>query len=737
MLMEVLNIHHYTWSWWSLPPLLAALYYLFIGTFVLVKNTRSELHISFFIQAFASFLWLISYGVCYLSTTPELALFWARNGYLGVMFNSLGIYHFCVVFTESHRQKKLVYSLYGLMVIFLLFSRCDFFLSGVIKRFWGYYPVRGGPLYDVFLFIFVLYWVMGTGVLFYAYRKQTSQEIRAQIRLLLVGFLVLSLAFGDYMAKYGLAVYPFGYLPVMLYLTIISYAITRYRLLDIETVIHQTVLWIFLSMAFIAPVYLVWLMVCDNRQDALKSTLITIPLFAAFGLYWKYVKPRIDHLFRRRRYDYLSVLGQLTQRIGMSLDIYEILTVLQHELKQLFYVNHSMVMMRKQDQQSENLVETDSLQHAQDGPAVSKGKKTLSEHSMLFRWLLANERCLTLAQLAADPKVATIRDESMHFMKQCNAEIVVPILSDHQLIGILLLGKRMNLQKYTLKDILFLENLGKQIGMAVSNALNHEQIVKNERVAEELRLGRDIQMSLMPQIVPEISGIAVTGSMSPALEIGGDYYDFIPFHDEDKLAVVIGDVSGKGVGSGLIMAMAKMVVYTLSQGDHNPSHVLNRANDILYESVADNLFMSMLYLLWDGRQRKMWYSSAGHEQIVVFHPAQGGRVASDRANEPGTVECIKSGGIVLAMLPDISGMIQLNALDVQRGDKIILYTDGITEAINTNNEMFGLEQLADLIRRKGALPIDQLVREIGKSVADFRGNELQNDDMTLVAIEIR
>src|SRR4030043_224351 len=115
------------------------------------------------------------------------------------------------------------------------------------------------------------------------------------------------------------------------------------------------------------------------------------------------------------------------------------------------------------------------------------------------------------------------------------------------LVGI---GKKENLQAYTIRDIELLENMGRQIGITIDNALHHEDIVEKERLSEELRLGREIQTTLLPQEIPVIEGLKIAGLMEPAKEIGGDYYDYLP-KAKDRLAIVIGDVSGKGVAAGL------------------------------------------------------------------------------------------------------------------------------------------------------------------------------------------
>ena len=287
------------------------------------------------------------------------------------------------------------------------------------------------------------------------------------------------------------------------------------------------------------------------------------------------------------------------------------------------------------------------------------------------------------------------------------------------LVGI---GKKENLQAYTIKDIELLENMGRQIGITIDNAMHHEDIVEKERLAEEMKLGREIQMNLLPRQTPSIRGLSVQGLMQPAKEIGGDYYDFITLSAKDQLAVVIGDVSGKGVAAGLLMAMAKTAIHTLSQDEASPKQILIRTNSILNQHIGGQKFMTMLYFRWDAATSKLSYSSAGHEHILIY-----------RGN--GKVESIQSGGFMLGMIPDIANFLEDRSITLNPKDKVVLYTDGVTEARNPQEDLFGLPRLTELVSQHGAEPAIELLASLKDEVYAYISTREQFDDITLVVME--
>jgi serine phosphatase RsbU (regulator of sigma subunit) len=455
-------------------------------------------------------------------------------------------------------------------------------------------------------------------------------------------------------------------------------------------------------------------------------------LFYVFLFYYRKAQPHIDHLFRRRKYDYYAVLSEVGQKIGSELDINNVVSRLFKELKDILYIRNGLALVQLPGQ--EDYTEVDSTGYSTILDSKKEEKTVLRYKDQISQWLQIHQKSLEREQVEVDPQYTPIKEEALSFLNQNSLELLIPVIMEGKVNALVGIGKKENLQAYTIKDIELLENMGRQIGITIDNAMHHEDIVEKERLAEEMKLGREIQMALLPRELPVIKGLSVQGLMQPAKEIGGDYYDFVTLPNKDHLAVVIGDVSGKGVAAGLLMAMAKTAIHTLSQDEASPKQILLRTNAILNQHIGGQKFMTMLYFRYDSINRTFTYSSAGHEHILIYR----NKLASERVVPQGTspnVETIMSGGFMLGMIPDIAQFLEDKTIILNPKDKIILYTDGVTEARNSQEGLFGLPRLIDLVSKYGFKPASELLSFIKDDVYSFIGTREQFDDITLVVME--
>ncbi|MFA5117148.1 MAG: GAF domain-containing SpoIIE family protein phosphatase, partial [Candidatus Omnitrophota bacterium] len=319
--------------------------------------------------------------------------------------------------------------------------------------------------------------------------------------------------------------------------------------------------------------------------------------------------------------------------------------------------------------------------------------------------------------------------------------IAVPLQTRDKPIGILYLDNRLAGGTFGKDELELMKGFAVQASVSIENAFLVSSLVEQERLKQELELGRQIQESLLPKESPVIQGLKLSGLMLPAKEIGGDYYDFVvpdssattggahagipnaqSSCDFSSVGIVIGDVSGKGVAAGLLMAMAKTAIHTLSQEETSPKQILLRTNQILVKHIGAQKFMTMLYFRYDTQTKTLTYSSAGHEHILIYR-------------KEGKVESILSGGFMLGMVPDISTFLEDKNISLNPGDKIVLYTDGVTEARNPQEDLFGLEKLIELIQKYGSKPAEQLLSSIKDEVYAYIGTREQYDDITLVVME--
>ena len=257
-----------------------------------------------------------------------------------------------------------------------------------------------------------------------------------------------------------------------------------------------------------------------------------------------------------------------------------------------------------------------------------------------------------------------------------------------------------------------------------------EQKAEKERLEEELRIARSIQMSLLPSGSHSMRDVSLTGHCEPAREVGGDYYDFLPL-DESRIGILIADVAGKGTSAALYMAELKGLVLSLSEVHASPRDLLIAANRIISKHLDARSFITMIYAVVDVEQRTLTVARAGHCPLV-FVP---GAHASCR--DPQSVQ---PDGMVLGLALDTGDMfnrlLEEVTLPLGSGDLFLLYTDGISEAMNVAGDCFGDARLADLAREHADLGSNDLRERILDEVRRFAGDAALLDDMTMVFVKV-
>jgi serine phosphatase RsbU (regulator of sigma subunit) len=258
--------------------------------------------------------------------------------------------------------------------------------------------------------------------------------------------------------------------------------------------------------------------------------------------------------------------------------------------------------------------------------------------------------------------------------------------------------------------------------------LMREQAEK-KRLEEELRIAHEIQMSLLPHGPLRMPGLSVTAVCVPAREVGGDYYDFFPI-DEHRVGILIADVSGKGTSAALYMAELKGLMLSLSRIHTSPRELLITANRIIAEHLDSRSFITMTYAVLDLRQRTMTYARAGHTPLIYL-PATG----PDRS-----VRVLTPDGLVLGLKIDDGSMFEQLLLEetmsIAEGDLLVLFTDGITEAMNAGDDCFGEERLGKLVQEHSHLPPEELRERVLREIAAFVGGAPQHDDMTMLLLRV-
>jgi len=294
--------------------------------------------------------------------------------------------------------------------------------------------------------------------------------------------------------------------------------------------------------------------------------------------------------------------------------------------------------------------------------------------------------------------------------------IAVPLKVGDRITGVAQVINRLDEKPFDADDLELFIALCGMAAIAIENGKMHQSLMEKQRLVKDMEFARTVQESFLPQKVPAVPGYAFSAHYTPAQEVGGDFYDFIHL-DRDRIGIVIGDVSGKGVPAALYMAKLGSDLRTLALTEDDPEQALQKLNDLLAERSRRGMFATLLYIELDAQNGALTLSNAGHLPLII-------------KKADGSVERrAPAAGAPLGILPGMK--FGQESLSLERGDTVLLYTDGIVEAMNAGEELYGYERFDALIRKSPSAP-DGLTSAIIDGVNKFTGLTPQHDDMTLV-----
>lgn len=272
------------------------------------------------------------------------------------------------------------------------------------------------------------------------------------------------------------------------------------------------------------------------------------------------------------------------------------------------------------------------------------------------------------------------------------------------------------------RDVELLSAFGDQAALAINNARLLNAARRRSRIEQELRIASQIQAKLLPTSFPEIAGLRVYGSTHPAKEVGGDYFDFVIRRDDKALWFCIGDVTGKGVPAGMVMASARSVLRSLVDRVDDTRDLVVALNRFLCTDLEDEeIFLSFVLMRYDPVTGRLFYTGAGHENILIWR------------EQERRVEVRKTGGMVLGLTARLEEAYREQELELGIGDALLLYTDGVSEAMDAQRNQFGIERLVASAERHLSQPPEVAAHSVLGDVLRFQSGS-QRDDVTLVVV---
>ena len=301
--------------------------------------------------------------------------------------------------------------------------------------------------------------------------------------------------------------------------------------------------------------------------------------------------------------------------------------------------------------------------------------------------------------------------------------MVTPLLYGRQNMGVLAVANGPESPPFSPSDFVVFKSISEQSAFALYNAIIYSEANEKKRLDHDLQIARDIQRILLPAQPPPIEGFDIAGINIPAREVSGDYFDYIKV-DEERLGVVIADVSGKGVPASLIMAICRSVLRAEARLGQSPAEVLQKVNRQLYPDIKEDMFISMAYLILDHKNDHVTLSRGGHDAPLLYRAATG---KVEVLKPPGMALGIDSGDVFDRITGDLS-------VPLERDDCLVLYTDGVTEMLAANGDEFGPERMIQSIRASAREGAQGIIARLTDDVRDFAGGHPQNDDITLIVV---
>ena len=332
-------------------------------------------------------------------------------------------------------------------------------------------------------------------------------------------------------------------------------------------------------------------------------------------------------------------------------------------------------------------------------------------------WQTAQPVCFN--ELSQAPELAKLRDSAFG-----TASVMAASLSyGKQDLGVLAVANGPMGAPFSQGDFVVFKSIAEQSAFALYNAIIYSMANEKKRLDHDLEIARDIQRILLPAEAPAINGFQISGINVPARQVSGDYFDYIHV-DEDRLGVAIADVSGKGVPASLIMAICRSVLRAEAAGNPSPADVLRKVNRQLYPDIKEDMFISMAYLILDHERDGVTLARGGHDAPLLYKRQL---QSVTPVKSPGMVLGIDSGNVFDRLTADFG-------VPLERDDCLVLYTDGVTEALNTEGDEFGLERTIESVRASATDGAQAIVKQVIDDVRNFTGSNPQNDDITLIAI---
>jgi sigma-B regulation protein RsbU (phosphoserine phosphatase) len=610
---------------------------------------------------------------------------------------------------------------------------------------WNHWGFRLNPWIDgmvnpINLICVLLYWV----AIFDKLRSASSPDARRRMQVLCAGSVVgLGSVLIIFVLLPHLHVDPsrHGWLRIsgavlfLLFPFTLAYVVVVQRAMDVRILLRMgtkyalaratlTTLRVSLLAALIASLIIALRSPTITPRSAVEIAVLAGLLLLLRSQYTKNLSSWLDRKFFREAYNSEQLLAELSHRVRRYNESGPMLEMVLKSLAETLHIDKIAVLLRG----GKNFQLQQSVGIPMNGFSES-GPVQLPMNSTTVRNLMRINTPVQLYRENPDGWLLLASSSERDLLDSMSTELLLPLPGRDQLMGLITLGPKRSEEPYTPSDLRLLESVATQTGLALeignlARSLANEA-TQRERIHREIEVAREVQERLFPQEFPVIDGVSLAGHCRPQQGVGGDYYDSFLL-DDGRMGLAIGDVSGKGISAALLMASLRASLRGMTlDAPHDLAAMMDKVNRLVYEASATNRYATFFFATYNMETRELIYVNAGHNAPFLIR----------RRDDTFHVERLEAGGPVIGLLPFAEYEEQRCVL--QRGDLLLAYTDGISEAMTEHEEEWGEDRMlaaAETLRDGSA---QQVLDHLFSEADQFTGNAPQFDDMTLLVLKLQ
>jgi len=415
--------------------------------------------------------------------------------------------------------------------------------------------------------------------------------------------------------------------------------------------------------------------------------------------------------------DKLRMLLDITKTISRSLDLDEVLnlvmdtldSVLPYDAAGIYLVKCSRPLPERDGGIDDSCVFQTQAVRGYDIDDLQELRLKMGEG--LIGHVALSGKPFTSPDVRHEPRYINARART-------RSEMVAPIISNDEVIGVFDLESD-ELNAYAKDDLEVLGLLASQVAIIIEKVMLHDQLIEKQRLQTQLEVARQVQLELLPARDPQLDGFDISAYNFPTEEVSGDYYDWVRIYD-DQIGIVIADVSGKGVPAALLMAFLRASLRAATHTGYAPHISMSKVNYLLWESIERNQFVTAFYGILDSANRTLAYCNAGHNPPFLMEA-------------DGKVHFEERGGVPLGMFSDTRYYEYFAT--IEPGQLLVLYTDGVTEAMNRARDEYGRERLVEAVRQCRHLSAREMIDVIHREVVNWTEGLGATDDVTFFIIK--